>query len=195
MDSDACTCWFQYQTLQVLANSFFEEPKLVLPVNCKFQGLIRILILEIPQHCFINLCSISEWKDPESVNHFILGFKYLHSRVIKTTFYPKEMYSIHRFRKEIPGLHGKNTCIPQFEPYAGFKKLHQCLASPVYICDYIIYLYPYIAIKISDVYSDYLRRESNFLASTPQVTALCMRVCCIVCVCDCVMVIRKPTCK
>ena len=34
--------------------------------------------------------------------------------------------------------------------------------------------------------------ESNFLASTCQVTALCLRVYCIICVCDCVMVIRKP---
>ena len=44
-----------------------------------------------------------------------------------------------------------------------------------------------------DLYSDCLRRESNFLASTRRITALCVRVCCIVCVCDCVMVIRKPT--
>ena len=36
------------------------------------------------------------------------------------------------------------------------------------------------------LYSDCLRRESNFLASIRQVTALCMRVCCIVCVCDCI---------
>ena len=43
------------------------------------------------------------------------------------------------------------------------------------------------------VYSDYLQRESNFLASTRPVTALCVYVCCIVCVCDCVMVIREPT--
>ena len=45
------------------------------------------------------------------------------------------------------------------------------------------------------LYSNCLRRESKFLASTRRVTALCMRVCCIVCVCDCVMVIHKPTCK
>ena len=32
------------------------------------------------------------------------------------------------------------------------------------------------------LYSDCLRRESNFLASMPWVTALCMRVCCIACV-------------
>ena len=31
------------------------------------------------------------------------------------------------------------------------------------------------------------------LASTRRVTALCVRVCCIVCVCYCVIVIRKPT--
>ena len=43
------------------------------------------------------------------------------------------------------------------------------------------------------LYSYCLRRESNFLASTRRVTAFCMRVCCIVCVCYCVMVIRKPT--
>ena len=43
------------------------------------------------------------------------------------------------------------------------------------------------------LYSNCLRRESNFLASTRLVTALCMCVCCIVCVCDCIMVIRKPT--
>ena len=43
------------------------------------------------------------------------------------------------------------------------------------------------------LYSDCLRRERNFLASTRRVTALYVRVCCVVCVCDCVMVIRKPT--
>ena len=43
------------------------------------------------------------------------------------------------------------------------------------------------------VYSDCLRRESNFLASTCPVTAFCARVCCIVCVWDCVKVIREPT--
>ena len=43
------------------------------------------------------------------------------------------------------------------------------------------------------VYSDCLRWESNFLASTRPVTARCVCVCCIVCVCDCVMVIREPT--
>ena len=43
------------------------------------------------------------------------------------------------------------------------------------------------------LYSDCLRRESNFLASTHRVTALCVRVCCVVYVCDCVMVIHKPT--
>ena len=42
-------------------------------------------------------------------------------------------------------------------------------------------------------YSDCLRWEINFLASTRRVTALCVPVCCTVCVCDCVMVIRKPT--
>ena len=46
-----------------------------------------------------------------------------------------------------------------------------------------------------NIYSDCLRRESNFLASTRPVTALCVCVCCILCVCDCVMVIREPTCK
>ena len=45
------------------------------------------------------------------------------------------------------------------------------------------------------LYSDCLRRESNFLASTRRVTALCMHVCCIVWLWDCIMVIRKPTCK
>ena len=45
------------------------------------------------------------------------------------------------------------------------------------------------------LYSDCLRPESNFLASTRRVTALCVCVYCIACVCDCVMVIRKPTCK
>ena len=43
------------------------------------------------------------------------------------------------------------------------------------------------------LYSDCLWQESNFLASTSRVTALCMHVCCIICECDCVMVIRKPT--
>ena len=42
------------------------------------------------------------------------------------------------------------------------------------------------------LYSDCLRRESNFLASTRRVFALCVRVCCIVCLCNCVMIIRKP---
>ena len=43
------------------------------------------------------------------------------------------------------------------------------------------------------LYSDCLRRESNFLASTRQVTALCVCVCCILCVCNCAMVIREST--
>ena len=47
--------------------------------------------------------------------------------------------------------------------------------------------------QVTFLYSDCLRRESNFLASTHLVTALCVCVCCIVCVCDCVMVIREPT--
>ena len=34
------------------------------------------------------------------------------------------------------------------------------------------------------LYSDCLRRERNFLASARRVTALCMPVCCILCVCD-----------
>ena len=46
---------------------------------------------------------------------------------------------------------------------------------------------------VARLYSDCLRRESNFLASTHRVTALCVCVCCIVCVCDCIMVISKPT--
>ena len=37
-----------------------------------------------------------------------------------------------------------------------------------------------------------LWQDSHFLASTQQVTALCMCVCFIVCVCDCIMVIHKP---
>ena len=49
--------------------------------------------------------------------------------------------------------------------------------------------------KQGSLVSDCLRRKCNFLASTRQVTALCMRVCCIVCVCDCIMVIRKCRCK
>ena len=56
----------------------------------------------------------------------------------------------------------------------------------------------YIVIKKSkyqnkELYFDCLRRESNFLASTPPVTALCVCVCCIVGMCDCVMVIHEPT--
>ena len=43
------------------------------------------------------------------------------------------------------------------------------------------------------LYSDCLRRESTFLASTRRVTALCVRDYYIVCLCDCIMVIRKPT--
>ena len=49
-----------------------------------------------------------------------------------------------------------------------------------------------MCVCLHTLYSDCLRRESNFLASTHRVTVLCMHVCCIVCVCDCVMVIRKP---
>ena len=49
------------------------------------------------------------------------------------------------------------------------------------------------ALKVSTfyktiLYSDCLRRESNFLASTRPITALCELVCCIVCVCDYVKV-------
>ena len=48
-----------------------------------------------------------------------------------------------------------------------------------------------IVYATSKIYSDCIRRESDFLALTRPVTALCVHVCCTVCVCDCVIVIRN----
>ena len=46
--------------------------------------------------------------------------------------------------------------------------------------------------KYSSYALDCLRQESNSLSSTRSVTALCVCVCCIVRVCDCIMVTREP---
>ena len=45
------------------------------------------------------------------------------------------------------------------------------------------------------LYSDCLRRESKLLASTRPVNVLCVSVCCIVGMCDCIMVIHQSTCN
>ena len=45
------------------------------------------------------------------------------------------------------------------------------------------------------LYSNCLWQKSKFLASTCLVTTLCICNCCIVWVCDCVIVISKPMCK
>ena len=39
-----------------------------------------------------------------------------------------------------------------------------------------------VSMNMLCLYSDCLRWKSNFLASTPRVTAICVRVCCIACV-------------
>ena len=64
-----------------------------------------------------------------------------------------------------------------------YKQLKPLLTMPV----------QNINLLLQSLYSDCLRRESNFLDSSLPVTVLCVCVCCIVCVCNCKMVIREPT--